>query len=213
MTEPPALISVRDEGVSGLWLWQGAPPDQQNAPNQQKGQRVPRRGALWLSIGAPLIVAALSTLAAFVLIVPRLPEPAVPPASSPAMAAIDTPSSPLVADTPASPPATVDTPAAGAAGASTPALAPLAAASVGTPGGMLAEPTARDQAAAPAPSRASASAPRGVSSQGSRPVATKPGAVSHRDEQRFARKPGRSLADLQATPAFQNGTLRPVPDH
>jgi hypothetical protein len=74
MTEPPALMSVPEEGVSGLWLWQGAPPDQQNAPpNQKKGQRVPRRGALWLSIGAPLIVAALSTLAAFVLIVPRLP--------------------------------------------------------------------------------------------------------------------------------------------
>ena len=68
MTEPPALMSVPDEGVSGLWLWQGAPPD------QQKGQRIPRRGALWLSIGAPLIVAALSTLAAFVLIVPRLPD-------------------------------------------------------------------------------------------------------------------------------------------
>ena len=208
MTEPPALMSVPDEGVSGLWLWQGAPPD------QQKGQRIPRRGALWLSIGAPLIVAALSTLAAFVLIVPRLPEPATPLASSPAMAAIDTPSSPpLVADTRASPPATVDTPVAGAAGASTPALAPLAPASVGTPGGMLAEPTARDQAAEPAPSRASTSAPRGVSSQRSRPVAVKPGVVRRRDEQRFARKTGRSLADLHATPAFQNGTLRPVPDH
>ena len=215
MTEPPALMSVPDEGVSGLWLWQGAPPDQQNAtPNQQKGQRIPRRGALWLSIGAPLIVAALSTLAAFVLIVPRLPETAIPSASSPAMAAIDTLSSaPLVADTPASPPATVDTPVAGAAGASTPALAPLAPASVGTPGGMLAEPTARDQAAEPAPSRASASAPRGVSSQGSRPVAVRPAVVRRRDEQRFARKTGRSLADLHATPAFQNGTLRPVPDH
>ena len=214
MTEPPALMSVPDEGVSGLWLWQGAPPDQQNAPpDQQNRQRVPRRGALWLSIGAPLIVAALSTLAAFVLIVPRLPEPATPTpsASSPAMAAIDTPSSaPLVADTPASSPATVDTPAAGAAGASTPALAP---ASVGSPGGVLAEPTARDQAAEPEPSRASAPAPRGVSSQGSRPVALKPGVVRRRDEQRFARKTGRSLADLHATPAFQNGTLRPVPDH
>jgi hypothetical protein len=215
MTEPPALMSVPDEGVSGLWLWQGAPPEQQNAPpNQQKGQRIPRRGALWLSIGAPLIVAALSTLAAFVLIVPRLPETATPSASSPAMAAIDTLSSaPLVADTPASPPATVDTPAAGAAGASTPALAPLAPASVGTPGGMLGEPIARDQAAEPAPSRASASAPRGVSSQGSRPVAVRPAVVRRRDEQRFARKTGRSLADLHATPAFQNGTLRPVPDH
>jgi hypothetical protein len=211
MTEPPALMSVPDEGVSGLWLWQGAPPDQQNAPpDQQKRERVRRRGALWLRIGAPLIVAALSTLAAFVLIVPRLPEPATPSASSPATAAIDTPSSPpLVADTPASPPATVDTPAAGATGASTPALAP---ASVGTPGGM-AEPTARDQAAEPAPSRASASAPRGMSSQISRPVAVKPGVVRHRNEQRFARQTGRSLADLHSTPAFQNGTLRPVPDH
>ena len=205
MTEPTALTSVPEEGVSGLWLWQGAPP------NQQKRQRVPRRGALWLSIGAPLIVAALSTLAAFVLIVPRLPEPATPSASSRVTVAIGTPSSPpLVADTPASPPATVDTSASRAAEASTPALAP---ASVGTPGGMLAEPTTRDQAAEPAPSRASAPAPRGVSSQGSRPVAVKPGVVRHRDEQRFARKTGRSLADLHATPAFQNGTLRPVPDH
>jgi hypothetical protein len=208
MTEPPALMSAPDEGVSGLWLWQGAPPDQQNAPpDQQNRRRVPRPGALWLSIGAPLIVAALSTLAAFVLIVPRFPEPATPSASSPVTAAIDTPSSPpLVADTPAS----VDTPASRAAGASTPALAP---ASVGTPGGVLAEPTARDQAAEPAPSRASAPAPQGVSSQGSRPVALKPGVVRHRDEQRFARKTGRSLANLHATPAFQNGTLRPVPDH
>src|SRR6516164_2448955 len=119
MTEPPASMSVPDEGVSGLWLWQGVPPD------QQKGQRVPRRGALWLSIGAPLIVAALSTLAAFVLIVPRFPESATPSASSPVTAAIDTPGSPpRVADTPASPPATADTPASRAAGASTPALAP-----------------------------------------------------------------------------------------
>jgi hypothetical protein len=215
MTEPPALMTVPDEGVSGLWLWQGAPPD------QQKRQKVPRRGALWLSIGAALIVAALSTLAAFFLIVQRLPQPATPSASSPATAAIDTPISPLptvstpsspppVVDTPASPPATVDTPASTAAGASTPALAP---ASVGTPAGMLAEPTARDRAAEPTPSRASAPAPSGVSSQGSRRVAVKPGVVSHRDEQRFAKKTRRSLADLHGTSAFQNGTLRPVPDH
>jgi cytoskeletal protein RodZ len=205
-TEPPALMTMPDEGVSGLWLWQGAPLDEQNAPpDQQKRQWVPRRGTLWLSIGAALIVAALSTLAAFVLIVPRLPQPATPSASSPATAAIDTPISPLptvdtpssppVADTPAPPPATVDTPASTAAGASAPALAP---ASVGTPAGMPAEPTARDRAAEPAPSRASPPAPWGVSSQGSRPV---------------AKKAGRSLADLHPTPAFQNGTLRPVPDH
>jgi hypothetical protein len=206
MTEPPALMTVPDERVSGLWLWQGAPPDQQSRPSdQQKRQRIPRRGAFWLSIGASLIVAALSIPAAFVLIVPRLPQPATPSASSPAIAAIDTPISPLptvdtpsppppVADTPASPPATVDTPASTAAGASTPALAP---ASVGTPAGMPAEPTARDRAAEPAPSRASAPAPRGESSQRSRPV---------------AKKAGRSLADLHSTPAFQNGTLRPVPD-
>ena len=131
MTEPPALMTMPDEGVSGLWLWQGAPLDQQNAPpDQQKRQWVPRRGTLWLSIGAALIVAALSTLAVFVLIVPGLPQPATPSASSPATAAIDTPISPLptvdtpssppVADTPAPPPATVDTPASTAAGASAP---------------------------------------------------------------------------------------------
>jgi hypothetical protein len=222
MTEPPALITVPDEGVSGLWLWQGAPPDQQNAPpDQQKRQWVPRRGALWLSIGAPLVVAALSTLAAFVLIVPRLPQPATPSASSPVTAAIDTPisppptvntpsSPPPVVDTPASPPATVDTPASAGPGASTPSLAP---ASVGTTAGIVAEPTALDRAAELAPSRASAHAPRGVSSQGSRPVAVKPGVVWHRDERRLAKKTGRSLADLHATPAFQNGTLRPVLDH
>jgi hypothetical protein len=29
MTEPPALMTAPDEGVSGLWLWHGGPPDQQ----------------------------------------------------------------------------------------------------------------------------------------------------------------------------------------
>ena len=222
MTEPPALMAVPDEEVSGLWLWQGAPPDQQNAPpDQQKRQTVSRRGARWLSIGAAFIVAALSALAAFVLIVPRLREPATPTASSPATVAIVTPTSPLptvntsssppsAVDTPVSLPATVDTRAATAAVVGPPASAPASAA---TPDGVLAEPPARDRAVEPAPSRSSAPARRGMSSQGSRPVAVKPEVTRHHNDQRFAKKTGTSLTDLLATPAFQNGTLRPVPGH
>ena len=214
MTEPPALMAVPDEDVSGLWLWHGAPP------GEQKRQRVSRRGARWLSIGAAFIVAALSALAAFVLIVPRLREPATPTASSPATVAIVTPTSPLptvntpsspppAVDTPVSLPATIDTRAATAAVAG-PASAPASAA---TPDGVLAEPPARDRAVEPAPSRPSAPARRGMSSEGSRPVAVKPEVTRHHNDQRSVKKTGTSLTELLATPAFQNGTLRPVPGH
>ena len=212
MTEPPALMAVPDEEVSGLWLWQGAPPDQQNAPpDQQKRQTVSRRGARWLSIGAAFIVAALSTLAAFVLIVPRLRETAAIVTPTPPLPTVNTPSSPPPAvDTPVSLPATIDTRAATAAVVGPPASAPASAA---TPDGVLAEPSARDRAVEPAPSRPSAPARRGMSSQGSRPVAVKPEVTRHHNDQRFAKKTGTSLTDLLATPAFQNGTLRPVPGH
>jgi glucose/sorbosone dehydrogenase len=203
MTEPPALRVVPDEEVSGLWLWHGAPPD------QQQRQRVPRRGVRRLSSAAALIVATLSALATFVLIVPRLTEPAGTSASSAATVAIATPTPPPAVDTPTSPPSpAADTPASKAAGAGTDASPP---ASAGTPARMPAEPPARDRAG-PALSRAFAAAPRGVSSQESHPVVAKPGVVRHHRDPRFARQTGTSLSDLLATPAFRDGTLRPVQD-
>ena len=222
MTEPPALMTVPDEGDSGLWLWHGAPTDQQNAaPGEQKLQRVSRRGAHWLGIGAAFIVAALSALGAFVSIMPRLREPAAPAASSPATVAIVTPipslptvntpsSPPPMVDTPASLPATIDTRAATTAVAGPAASAP---ASPPAPAGVLAEPPPHDRAVEPAPSRPSAAARRRVSSQGSRRVVVKPEVIWHHNSQRFSKKTGTSLADQLASPAFQNGTLRPVPDH
>jgi len=170
MTEPPALKVVSDEEVSGLWLWHGAPPD------QQPRQSVPRQGVRRLSIGSALIVAALPALAALVLIAPRLTEPAGPSALSPATAAIDTPPSPPPAvETPTSPPSpAIDTPASTAA---------------------------------------VAAAPQGVSSQEPHPVAAKPGVVRHHRSSRSAKPIGASLTDLLATPAFRDGTLRPVLDH
>lgn len=210
MTEPPALMAVPDEQVSGLWLWHGAPPD------EQKRQRGSRRGARWLSIGAAFILAPLSALTAFVLIVPGLPEPASPPVtvaivtSTSPLPTVNTLSSPPPAvDTPASLPATIDTRAATAAVAGPPVSA---LASAATPAEVPAEPPVRDRAVEPAPSRPSAPARRGVSSQRLRPVARKPEVIRHHDDQRFA-KTGTSLTELLATPAFQNGTLRPVPGH
>ena len=207
IVEPPALRVAPDEEASGLWLWHGAPPD------QQQRQKVPRRGVRRLSIGAAVVVPALSALAGLVLIVPRLTEPAGPSASSPATVAIARPppvvetptSSPPAIDTPATPRATIDPAASPAAVAGTPTSAP---ASAGPPAGVPAEPPARERAE-PAPSRASAPAPRRVSSRGSRPVAAKPGVVWHHD----SKQTGTSLTDLLATPAFRDGTLRPVQDH
>ena len=217
IVEPPALRVAPDEEASGLWLWHGAPPD------QQQRQKVPRRGVRRLSIGAAVVVPALSALAGLVLIVPRLTEPAGPSASSPATVAIARPppvvetptspppvvetptSSPPAIDTPATPRATVDPPASPAAVAGTATSPPISA---GTPAGAPAEPPARERAE-PAPSRASAPAPRRVSSRGSRPVAAKPGVVWHHD----SKQTGTSLTDLLATPAFRDGTLRPVQDH
>ena len=166
MTEPPALRVVPDEEVSGLWLWHGAPPDQQQRQRvSRRGVRRLSRGTLWVRIGAALIVAGLSALAASVLIAARLTEPAGPWASSPATAAIATSTSlPPAADTPASPAAV-------------------------------------------------AAAPQSVSAQESHPVAVKPGVVWRHRDPRFAKQTGTSLTDLLATPAFRNGTLRPVLDH
>ena len=112
MTEPPALRVVPDEEVSGLWLWHGAPPDQQQRQRvSRRGVRRLSRGTLWVRIGAALIVAGLSALAASVLIAARLTEPAGPWASSPATAAIATSTSlPPAADTPASPAAVAAAP-------------------------------------------------------------------------------------------------------
>src|SRR5215472_2702750 len=142
MTEPPALRIVPDKEVSGLWLWHGAPPD------RQPRQRAPRRGARRLSVGGGvLFVAALSAIAAFVLIGPRLSEPATSSGSS--AVAIATPASlPPAVDAPASPQAAVDPLTSPAPVAGTAASAP---ASAGTPGGMPAEPPARDRAAESAP--------------------------------------------------------------
>jgi hypothetical protein len=215
MTEPPALITAPDEGVSGLWLWHGAPPD------QQKHQAVARRAALWPSIGAAVIVVALSALAVFVLIVPRYSEPAAHSALSPPTVAIDTPTSPPppvdtpssqppAIDTPASPPAATNTPESNAAVADRAASAP---ASVATPAGILNGPPASDQAAQPPASRAPIPAPRGSSSQGSRSAAAKPGMDGRHNYPRVAKKAEPSLTDLLATPAFRNGTLRPGLDH
>ena len=204
MTEPPALRAVPDEEVSGLWLWHGA------SPGQQQRQRVLRRRVRRLSIGAALIVAALSALAALVLIVPRLTEPAEPSALSPATVAIHTPTSPPpVVDTPASPRDTVDPQASTVAVAGTPTSPPTSA---GTPAEISAKPPARDRAE-PVLSRASAPAPGGVLSQESHRAAVKPGVVWHHRDPRFAKQTGTSLSDLLATPAFRNGTLRPVLDH
>ena len=204
MTEPSALRVVPDEEVSGLWLWHGAPPD------RQPRQRVPRRGARRLSVGGGvLIVAALSAIAAFVLIEPRLPEPTTFSGSS--AVAIATPTSlPPAVDAPASPRAAVDRLTSPAAVAGAAASAP---ASAGTPTGMPAEPPALDRAAEGAPLRASAPATQGVSSQVSHPVAPKPAVVRRHRDPRVARQTGTSLTDLLATPAFRDGTLRPVQDH
>src|SRR5262245_419925 len=149
MTEPPALMTVPDEEASGLWLWHGAPPDQQNR------QKARRRNPFWLSISAALIT-ALSTVAVLVLIATQLPEPATPSASSPMTVAIEGPPSPPPAvdtppsvaptpgvSTPASHPATVDTPPSTTAGAGLTALAPDL---LGTPAWTPAEP-AGDRAA------------------------------------------------------------------
>ena len=211
MTEPPALRVVPDEEVSGLWLWHGAPPDQQQWQRvaRRDGRRL-SRGTLRVSIGAALFVAALSALAAMVLITPRLTEPAGRSASSPATAAIATPPlPPPAADTPAAPRAAVGPPVStgAVAGAS-----PSPPSSAGTPAEIPAAPPTRDRAE-PALSRASAPAPRGVSSQESHPVAAKPGVVWHHRDPRSAKQTGTSLSDLLATPAFRNGTLRPVVDH
>jgi len=204
MTEPPALRAVPDEEVSGLWLWHGA------SPGQQQRQRVPRRGVRRLSIGAALIVAALSALAALVSIVPRLTEPAASLALSPATVAIDTPTSPPpVVDAPASPRDTVDPQASTVAVAGTPTSPPTSA---GTPAEISAKPPARDRAE-PVLSRASAPAPGGVLSQDSHRATVKPGVVWHHRDPRSAKQTGTSLTDLLATPAFRNGTLRPVLDH
>lgn len=215
MTEPPALMTVPDEGVSGLWLWHGAPPD------QQKRQTVSRRGARWLSIGAAVTVVALSTLAALVLIVARLSDPAARWASSPPTVAIDIPTSPPptvyapssqlpALDTPASPPATINTPELTAPAADT-SISPSPSAA--TAAGIFTGSPAPDQATQSAASRASGPAPPGLPPQGSRHAAVKPGMDGRHNDPRFAKKTGTSLTDLLATPAFRRGTLRPVLDH
>jgi len=211
MTEPPALRIVPDDEVSGLWLWHGAPPDQQQRQRvaRRDGRRL-SRSTLRVSIGAALVVAALSMLAAVVLIVPRLTEPAGRSASSPATAAIATPLlPPPAADTSAAPRAAVDPLASPGAVAGASTSPPT---SIGTAAETSAEPPVRDRAE-PALSLASAPAPRGVSSRESHPAAVKPGVVWHHRDPRSAKQTGTSLSDLLATPAFRNGTLRPVVDH
>jgi hypothetical protein len=164
LTELPALKVVDDQEVSGLWLWHGAPPGENE---RQKAYRPPTR---WLSIAGALIVAALSGLAGFVLTLPKPPEPAKPVASSSAPASID-------------PPPTV----------------PVEAAPKRDP---AAEMTRAPDLAAPA-----------MLGRATAPVAVTPPIVSHdRHHQRFGKRTGSALTQLLMTPAFRNGTLRPIED-
>lgn len=164
LTELPALKVVDDQEVSGLWLWHGAPPGENE---RQKAYRPPIR---WLRITGALIVVALSGLAGFVLTLPKPPEPTESVASSPAPASIDPPPTVPVEPTPKRDPA--------------------------------AEMTRAPDLAAPA-----------MSARATAPVAVRPPIVSHdRHHQRFGKRAGSALTELLMTPAFRNGTLRPIED-
>ena len=194
MTEPPALMTAPDEQVSGLWLWHGAPPA------KSKERKTHARRPPWLGIAGVLLVGALAPIAGFMLSSPRHPEPAKPAASSPVSPLSGSQSSAAAPAVQRRDPTAEETQSR----ASAPAV-------------QHHDPTAEEtqsRASATAEetqSRASAPAAPPVSSKVSRPVSVGRSVVQRDHHQRKRTKA--PLAQLFGSPAFRNGTLRPIPEH
>ena len=180
LTEPSASMTMPGDESSGLWLWHGAPP------NEGKQQKISARRVRWFVIVGVLLVAALSSLAGFILRVPIHPSPAEPAVSSPATSSSNLPRSLPAAAVSLPPVADVQRrdprPEAIQRGDPTPEVKqPLVSAP-----------------AAPAASHASAPSP------------AKPSAARHhRHRRERVRTP---LTQLFMSPAFRKGVLSPVPD-
>jgi hypothetical protein len=202
MTEPPALMTAPDEQVSGLWLWHGAPPD------KSKERKTPARRPLWLGIAAVLLVGALAPLAGSMLSSPRPPEPAKPAASSPVSPLSDFQGSAAAPAVQRRDPTAEETQSR----ASPPAVqhrdptAEETQSRASPPAAQRRDPTAEEMQ-----SRAAAPAAPPISSKVSRPVSVGRSVVQRDHHQRKRTKA--PLAQLFGSPAFRNGTLRPIPEH